>query len=280
MLGSRADLHDEITSRDGNDLGDDEYVDYSVASDIGDEDSDTFDANNDSNDNTDDDLDWTDMQPNVDNRGCDPSRLPGEPEGTLPQEELQGEPTVVHFPGRRAGEVYSKGIMTMEECENALGGPSENPYSPFASKIDWELAKWAKLRGPSATSFTEMLNISGVSGPQLVRLHHLTPLVQLHEQLNLSYMSSNGLNKKIDTLPKLCPKFHREEVTVDGETFEIFYRNTLDCVAEIFGRHDFAPYLKFKPERHYVDADMTLRIYSDMHTGKWWWEVQVSTVRY
>lgn len=103
------------------------------------------------------------------------------------------------------------------------------------------------------------------------------PRAQLYEQLNLSYTSSNGLNKKIDTLPTLCPKFRREEVTVDGETFEIFHRNVLDCIAEIYGRHDLTPYLKFKPERHYVDADMTLRIYTDMHTGKWWWEVQVST---
>ena len=94
--------------------------------------------------------------------------------------------------------------------------------------------------------------------------------------MNLSYTSSNGLNKKIDTLPTLCPKFRREEVTVGGETFEVFCRDVLGCIAEIYGRHDLTPHLKFKPERHYVDADMTLRIYDDMHTGKWWWEVQVS----
>lgn len=84
------------------------------------------------------------------------------------------------------------------------------------------------------------------------------------------------MNKLIDTLPTPCPKFHREEITVDGETFEIFHRDVLDCVAEIYGRHNLAPYLKLKPERHYADADMTVRIYGEMHTGKWWWEVQVS----
>jgi hypothetical protein len=86
------------------------------------------------------------------------------------------------------------------------------------------------------------------------------------------------LNKKIDTLPTFCPKFRRDEVTVDGETFEFFHRNVLECVAEIYGRHDLTPHLKFKPERHYVDEDMTIRIYGDMHTGKWWWEVQVSII--
>ena len=49
----------------------------------------------------------------------------------------------------------------------------------------------------------------------------------------------------------------------------------MDCIAEIYGRHDLVPHLKFKPERHYADADKTIRIYGDMHTGRWWWEVQV-----
>ena len=79
------------------------------------------------------------------------------------QQELWVEPTIKRYPGNRAGEVCSRGIAVMQECENALGAQSENAYFPFNSKIDWELAKWAKLRGPSATSFTELLNVSGVS---------------------------------------------------------------------------------------------------------------------
>jgi hypothetical protein len=75
-----------------------------------------------------------------------------------------------------------------------------------------------------------------------------------------------------------CPKFRQDEVTVDGETFEFFHRNVLECVVEIYGCHDLTPHLKFKPKRHYVDEDMTIWIYGDMHTGKWWWEVQVSII--
>lgn len=39
----------------------------------------------------------------------------------------------------------------------------ENPYAPFASRIDWEIARWAKLRGPGSTVVTELLSIPGVS---------------------------------------------------------------------------------------------------------------------
>ena len=72
------------------------------------------------------------------------------------------EPVRVPFPGQRAGEVLLEGIPTMMEHENNLGGPTPNPYFPFNSEINWELAKWARLRGPSATSFTELLQINGV----------------------------------------------------------------------------------------------------------------------
>jgi len=72
------------------------------------------------------------------------------------------ETVKMFFPGRRAGEVISQGIPTMKEYENNLGGQTPNPYSPFNSEIDWELAKWARLRGPSATSFNELLQINGV----------------------------------------------------------------------------------------------------------------------
>ena len=49
----------------------------------------------------------------------------------------------------------------------------------------------------------------------------------------------------------------------------------MDCIASLIGDPTFAEHLIFSPERHYVDQDMTIRLYHDMHTGKWWWETQV-----
>ena len=39
----------------------------------------------------------------------------------------------------------------------------DNIYAPFASKLDWEVARWAKLRGPGSTATTELLGIDEVS---------------------------------------------------------------------------------------------------------------------
>ena len=37
-----------------------------------------------------------------------------------------------------------------------------NPYAPFTSRIDWQLARWAKLRGPGSTAFSDLLAIEEV----------------------------------------------------------------------------------------------------------------------
>jgi hypothetical protein len=34
------------------------------------------------------------------------------------------------------------------------------------------------------------------------------------------------------------------------------------------------------PERHYADEDETVRLFHDMHTGKWWWDTQVRCIDY
>jgi len=41
--------------------------------------------------------------------------------------------------------------------------PEDNMYLPFKSKLDWDFAQWAKLRGPGTTVINELLNIDGVS---------------------------------------------------------------------------------------------------------------------
>ena len=60
-----------------------------------------------------------------------------------------------------------------------------------------------------------------------------------------------------------------------GEAFDVYYRDVLDCIKDLFGKPEFASSMKFAPERHYADEDQTLRIYCDIHTGKWWWATQV-----
>lgn len=55
----------------------------------------------------------------------------------------------------------------------------------------------------------------------------------------------------------------------------MYFRDIIECIKALFGYPEFAPYLKLRPERHYADEDQTIRLFHDMHTGKWWWDTQV-----
>jgi hypothetical protein len=94
--------------------------------------------------------------------------------------------------------------------------------------------------------------------------------------LGLSYSSSNELNRIIDENLPSQPRFERLEIVVVGEAFDIYFRDILQCIRSLYGNPEFSSILAFAPERHYLDADQTNRLYHDVHTGKWWWETQVS----
>ncbi|KAG1891787.1 uncharacterized protein F5891DRAFT_950327, partial [Suillus fuscotomentosus] len=96
------------------------------------------------------------------------------------------------------------------------------------------------------------------------------------EQLGLSYKNSRELNKIIDKQLPSHPKFRCEQIVIAGEAFDIFYRDVIKCVKALYGDPDFANFSVFALEHHYADKEQTVRLYYDMHTGKWWWDTQVS----
>ncbi|KAJ7431099.1 hypothetical protein B0H11DRAFT_2386539 [Mycena galericulata] len=177
------------------------------------------------------------------------------------EDRFHHKPVVVKYPGTSAGKPLLAGT-TSETSEHQYtsslaSSTKSNPWAPFNSKMDWEVAKWAKLRGSGSTAFTDLLHIDGV-----------------RESLDLSYSTSGQLNKIIDEQLPGRPKFIRSEVVVNGEVFHLYSRNIIECVRALWGDSDFAPYLFVAPERHYIDKDKTIRMYHNMHTGKWWWSTQ------
>ncbi|KIJ12604.1 hypothetical protein PAXINDRAFT_14526 [Paxillus involutus ATCC 200175] len=156
-------------------------------------------------------------------------------------------------------EKYSKRLKRSLTGHTPAGvdSKSENIWAPFESKLDFDMAVWAKLCGAGSTAFSDLLAVDEVC-----------------ERLGLSYKNSQELNKIIDTRLPGRPRFQRQEIVVAGEAFDVYFRDILECIRALFGDPEFAPYLAFEPERHYADADHTTRMYHDMHTGKWWWQTQ------
>ncbi|KAG1748112.1 hypothetical protein EDB19DRAFT_1630396 [Suillus lakei] len=202
------------------------------------------------------DIDGGDDFENLDN--SDALSQPHPAERQEAEAPLGHQPIVEKFPRRHAGApVHHSRTTAFESYKNILQG-AENVWAPFESRIDYEVAKWAKLRGSGSTAFSELLAIDG-----------------LREALGLSYQNSRELNQVIDQqLPCRRPRFKHEEIIVADEAFDVYSRDVMECVKALYSDPEFSPHLNYAPERHYADADKTIRMYHDIHTGKWWWSTQ------
>jgi hypothetical protein len=89
--------------------------------------------------------------------------------------KLKNKPYAVRFTKGKAGATFTNHDYTDENTlyTSQMGNP-DNPFSPFSSKLEWEIAHWAKTRGPSSTAFTELISIEGVRGINALDLN-LTP---------------------------------------------------------------------------------------------------------
>jgi hypothetical protein len=92
----------------------------------------------------------------------DTTRIRGEAE-----EVLRSRPFVVHYPtASGGGRVYAAhgNAWTNEAYEKEVKTADiKEIYAPFSSELEWDIAQWAKKRGPSSTALTELLQIKGVS---------------------------------------------------------------------------------------------------------------------
>ncbi|KAH8995564.1 hypothetical protein EDB86DRAFT_2763520, partial [Lactarius hatsudake] len=106
-------------------------------------------------------------------------------------------------------------------------------WAPFHSQCDWEIALWAKTRGPTSSALTELLRIPEVS-----------------DRLGLSYGSAKELDHIIDTLPGR-PPFKHKDFTVGDEPLAFYFRDVMQCIRSLYGDPEFMHELAFAPERHY-----------------------------
>jgi Plavaka transposase len=56
---------------------------------------------------------------------------------------------------------------------------------------------------------------------------------------------------------------------------ELFHRNPIECVWELLGNPAFRDHIHYAPEHIYGDVSCSERIYNDMWTADWWWDLQV-----
>jgi hypothetical protein len=92
------------------------------------------------------------------------------------------------------------------------------------------------------------------------------------------------LFNKIDSLPT-GPKWEVIELSVEGrgvnddgvvtEKVELWRRDPVECIRELFSNPAFTDKIHYKPQKVYTDESRTERVYDEMWTGQWWWKMQV-----
>ncbi|KAH9075024.1 hypothetical protein EDB83DRAFT_2515877 [Lactarius deliciosus] len=181
------------------------------------------------------------------------SPICSEPDDLNPLPEL----VVDRFPYGSAGVPVPGVHQGLSLHRTSLEGLGTSIWAPFRSQCDWEFAHWAKMRGPTSSAVAALLAV-----PQLV------------DRLKLSYRNTRELDAIIDQELPGRPPFKCWDLLIGGETLHLYYRDIIQCLWSLFGDPELARDMVFTPERHYTERDRTCRVYSDMHTGDWWWAVQ------
>ncbi len=105
--------------------------------------------------------------------------------------------------------------------------------------------------------------------------------------MGTSFRSAHTFFKKVDQL-RTGPEwlYHTFEVEGDRkdetgkileEPCELWYRDPVECIAELFSNPSFNDSIAYSPERVYADKAGKNRIYDEMWTADWWWNIQVSS---
>ncbi|KAI0072630.1 hypothetical protein K474DRAFT_1604790 [Panus rudis PR-1116 ss-1] len=185
---------------------------------------------------------------------------------SLPAGSEQFTRIVEEYP-HPAGETFGEGLTKFEEWREAGIGcvHSDSPWTPFEDKAEWDLAYWMGR------------NLGHNQIKEFLKLHKI-------QSCDLSMASSYSFFQKVDSLPDSQRWFY-DDVTVVGdrpgedqtlmtERLELWRRDPIECIRELVGNPEFREAMAYSPQKVFTDMGRNVRVYDEMWTGHWWWEMQ------
>ena len=163
------------------------------------------------------------------------------------------EPTCYPGSGESIGDV--KGFQ--EEIRNLC----DDPWAPFASEHGFKLASWFIEGKVSKGRINEYFS-SGLGNSADVGYRSMYTLEKHLRELDPYGQYLQWFEGQVEDSPRILP---------------FFYRNFLDCVRYLLRQIAYRDDLVYTPRREYDPQGE--RIYAEMHTADWWWDVQVSAKR-
>ncbi|KAH9481130.1 hypothetical protein JR316_0005650 [Psilocybe cubensis] len=208
-----------------------------------------------------------------------------EPWGSAQQPDVEdsGCSYVETFPGPTGTPVGRAPTDYQQHAEWQKQNQLESWY-PFASQDEWELGRWLIRSGCSTERIDEFLRLNMVSLVADVVSPVRADSLQMRSRMRPAFKNTRALHKRVDLLPESSPWFFKP-LKVTGnlkdhhnkyleEDLELWYRNPVDCIAELLQNPALDGRLGFEPRRVYRYPNSMDREYNEMWSCDWWWERQ------
>jgi hypothetical protein len=159
------------------------------------------------------------------------------------------EPTTKTFPD--AGQPLGDTVRPGRSLNNL------DPWTPFSSTYDFNLAKWFISSGTPQSRINEFFN----SG--------------LHGDSKSSFTSAYTLHGTIRTMDVEMGQssWTQGEVNYWSGPSEFWYRDPITIVKFLLQQRTFVDELVYAPVKVFDAAGQ--QVFTEMHTGNWWWSTQV-----
>jgi len=138
-------------------------------------------------------------------------------------------------------------------------------FEPFDNQQQWDLANW--LLFPTPLSADRMKK-----GAVETYASWIAP--------GCGFKSSGDFKRRVESIPIKGGEWKSAYVRPGAQApawapsgIEFWKRDRLQVLQDIVGDVRLAPHMKWAPERHRNSKGE--RIYSELWTGNWWWEMQV-----
>ncbi|KAF8258815.1 hypothetical protein EI94DRAFT_1814546 [Lactarius quietus] len=135
----------------------------------------------------------------------EPLLPPHSPQHNANQSESLMLLVIDRFPHGEPGAPVPGGHLGSSRYQQSQEAFGDSIWAPFSSQCEWEIARMAKMCGPTSSAMEELLAI-----PEVV------------EKLSLSFGSSKELNDIIDALPG-HPSFECRTFIIGGESLELYF---------------------------------------------------------
>ncbi|KAF8224593.1 hypothetical protein L208DRAFT_1510953, partial [Tricholoma matsutake] len=153
----------------------------------------------------------------------------------------------------------------LREKQRAEG---QEPWFPFPSEDEWELACWLMESAESQSKIDSFLKLKAV------HTHNLL------SQRSEAYKNAHGFLKFVDTLPP-GPKFSYTPLKVVGdtkdancdnqiETLALWHCDPVECIAELLGNPSFCGKQQYAPQWVFRNKNGTNQEFREMWTADWW----------